>query len=122
MYTVLIVLHLIVCVFLIFIVLIQSSKGAELGAAFGGSNQTLFGSRGAATFMNKLTTGTAVAFMLTSLFLAILSFERGSVMPENVPAKESAIPLPDTTAGPLQGQPVAPGQGEVQDIPVTPAE
>jgi preprotein translocase subunit SecG len=116
-YTLFVVLHLTVCVFLIFVVLIQSSKGAELGAAFGGSNQTLFGSRGAATFMNKLTTGTAVAFMLTSLTLAVLSFDRGSVIPDNIPARESASPLPETTSGPLQGEPVAPGQGEVQGTP-----
>ena len=111
MYTALVVIHLMVCVFLIFIVLIQSSKGAELGAAFGGSNQTLFGSRGAATFMNKLTTVVAVAFMLTSLFLAVLAVQRGSIMPEKVPAKESpAKPLSDTEPGPIQEQPVTQGQ------------
>ena len=56
MYTAIVVIHLVVCLFLIFIILIQSSKGAEMGAAFGGSSQTLFGSRGAATFLSKLTT------------------------------------------------------------------
>ncbi len=106
MYSVLAVIHLLVCVFLIFIVLIQSSKGAELGAAFGGSNQTLFGGRGAATFMNKLTTGAAVAFMLTSLFLAVLAMERGSIMPENVPAREvPAQPIPDAASGPFEEAP-----------------
>lgn len=116
MYTALVVFHLIVCAFLIFIVLIQSSKGAELGAAFGGSNQTLFGSRGAATFMNKLTTGVAIAFMLTSLFLAVLSMEKGSVMPETVPSRElPARPMTDKPAGEVQ-QPAA-NVGDVQGTP-----
>jgi preprotein translocase subunit SecG len=107
MYTVIVALHLIVCAFLIFIILIQSSKGAEMGAAFGGSSQTLFGSRGAATFMNKLTTIVAVAFMLTSLSLAVLSIKRGSVVSDVIPpAKESPMsPLTDTKSGPLQVQP-----------------
>ncbi len=110
MYILVVILHLIVCLFLIFIILIQSSKGAEMGAAFGGSTQTLFGSRGAATFMNKLTTAAAIVFMLTSLSLAILSINRGSVISERVPARK-ASPLSEGAHGPLQGQP-APGQQE----------
>ncbi|MDA8077457.1 MAG: preprotein translocase subunit SecG, partial [Nitrospiraceae bacterium] len=72
-FTVVLIFHVIVCLFLIFIVLIQSGKGAELGAAFGGSSQTLFGARGAATFFSKLTTIAAVVFMLTSFSLAVLT-------------------------------------------------
>ena len=105
MYTLVVVIHLIVCFFLIFIILIQSSKGAEMCAAFGGSSQTLFGSRGAATFLNKLTTISAIVFMLTSLSLAILSLNRGSIMTESIPAQElPAKPFSDTTSGPLQEQ------------------
>ncbi len=115
MYTAVVILHLIVCLFLIFIILIQSSKGAEMGAAFGGSSQTLFGSRGAATFLNKLTTAAAILFMLTSLSLAIITVKRGSIM-SSIPAKESpARPFSETTTGPLQEKPAAPGQGEVQE-------
>jgi preprotein translocase subunit SecG len=122
MHATLVVLHLIVCLFLIFIILIQSSKGAEMGAAFGGSNQTLFGSRGAATFLNKVTTAGAILFMITSLSLAVSSVKRGSVM-SSIPAKEApAIPLGDTKAGPLQEQPTSPGQGEVQETPAPPVE
>ncbi len=121
MYTALVILHLIVCAFLIFIVLIQSSKGAELGAAFGGSNQTLFGSRGAATFLNKLTTGTAIAFMLTSLFLAVMASKRGSIMPEKksvteMPSKTPAAPAPQpagtaqSPANTAEQQPVQPAK------------
>jgi preprotein translocase subunit SecG len=124
MYTALIILHLIVCFFLIFIVLIQSSKGAELGAAFGGSNQTLFGSRGAATFLNKLTTGIAVAFMLTSLFLAILSTQKGSIMPETTPAQKArtASPLSETTPGPVEAQSPQNEQTPVPDTEQQPAQ
>ncbi len=123
MYTAIVVIHLTVCLFLIFIILIQSSKGAEMGAAFGGSSQTLFGSRGAATFLSKLTTGAAIAFMLTSLVLAISSIKRNSVV-SSIPVQEAVdTPLTGTGAGPLQDeQPVAPGQGETQDAPAAPAQ
>ncbi len=123
MYTAIVVVHLTVCLFLIFIILIQSSKGAEMGAAFGGSSQTLFGSRGAATFLSKLTTGAAIAFMLTSLLLAVISINRDSVV-SSIPVQEPATkPLADTGAGPLQdAQPVAPGQGETKDTPAVPAD
>jgi preprotein translocase subunit SecG len=117
MYTAVVVIHLIVCLFLIFIILIQSSKGAEMGAAFGGSSQTLFGSRGAATFMNKLTTTAAIVFMITSLVLAILSVKRGSVMSSVTAPETRSIP-----AGSAEEKPAAPGQGEVKEQPATPAE
>jgi preprotein translocase subunit SecG len=121
MYTAVVIIHIIVCLFLIFIILVQSSKGAEMGAAFGGSSQTLFGSRGAATFLSKLTTVAAILFMLTSLSLAIFSVKRASIM-SSVPAKESPARSPvDSPSGPLQEQPVAPGQGEAQDVPAQPA-
>ncbi len=123
MYTVFIVLHLIVCLFLIFIILIQSSKGAEMGAAFGGSSQTLFGSRGASTVIGKVTTAVAILFMLTSLSLAIISVRQGSVM-SSVPAQEiPASPVPDATTGPVKEQPAAPGQGaEQEEAPAQPVE
>jgi preprotein translocase subunit SecG len=114
MYTAFVVIHLTICLFLIFIILIQSSKGAEMGAAFGGSSQTLFGSRGAATFMNKLTTTIAIAFMISSLVLAVLSVRRGSVM--------SSVIVDQPVAAQVEERPAAPGQGEVQDIPAAPAE
>jgi len=120
-YTFFLIIHLIVCAFLIFIVLIQSSKGAEMGAAFGGSNQTLFGSRGAATVLTKLTTVSAILFMLTSLTLAVLSFKRGSVM-SNVPKQTSENPLAGANQGPLKAEPAAPGQGNAAKEPAKPAD
>jgi preprotein translocase subunit SecG len=67
-------LHIIVCVLLILVVLLQAGKGAEAGATLGmGGSQTVFGSGGAAPFLTKLTTVVAVIFMLTSIGLTILS-------------------------------------------------
>ncbi len=72
MYTFILVVHVTVCLILISVVLLQTGKGAEMGAAFGGSSQTIFGSRGAATFLSKLTVGAAIIFMMTSLSLSML--------------------------------------------------
>ena len=104
------IVHLIVCFFLIFIVLIQSSKGAELGAAFGGSSQTLFGSRGAATLFSKLTTVSAVVFMMTSLLLAMVSMKGGSIIKRTVP-----VPMERKAGVPVQQGPV---QGTSQQGPI----
>jgi len=70
---VLVVLHSVVCVFLIAVVLLQRGRGADIGAVFGGgASNTVFGSRGAGNFLTKLTTWSAAIFMLTSLGLAYL--------------------------------------------------
>ena len=67
------VLHVIVCFALVLIVLLQAGKGAEMGAAFGGASQTLFGSSGAMGFLTKLTTVAAIVFMIISLLMAFSS-------------------------------------------------
>lgn len=92
-YTVLVILHVVVALALILIVLLQTGKGASLGAAFGGSSETVFGSRGAATFLSKLTTAAAIIFMLTSLTLAVYSSrQEGSIVLEQkeTPVQTSA--------------------------------
>ena len=67
------VLHVIVCIFLVAVVLLQRGKGAQVGAVFGGGGgATMFGSRGAGNFLTKLTTGAAIIFMVTSLYLSYL--------------------------------------------------
>jgi preprotein translocase subunit SecG len=67
------VVHVLVCVVLILVVLLQSGKGADLAGAFGGaSTQTAFGSRGPASFLSKLTTVSAVLFMVTCLTLSLI--------------------------------------------------
>ena len=112
MITFVLIIHILVCFFLISIVLLQSGKGAELGAAFGGSSQTLFGSRGAATFLNKLTTVVAVVFMLSSLTLAILTVKGGSVV-EKAPVTEEKTTIP-ATSGPVQEKGAGPLQPSEQ--------
>lgn len=76
LYTLIVILHVFVCFLMIGAILLQSGKGAEIGASFGGSSQTVFGSRGPANFLSKLTVVVAGVFMLTSLSLAILAKER----------------------------------------------
>ena len=72
MSTVIIAIHVIVSIALIMIILLQTGKGADMGAAFGGgASQTLFGSSGSSTFLGKLTTVAAIIFMLTSLVLCV---------------------------------------------------
>ena len=68
----LIALHIVVCIALILIVLLQRGKGSDMGAAFGGSSQAVFGSTGATSFLHKITVASAIIFMVTSLFLAFL--------------------------------------------------
>jgi preprotein translocase subunit SecG len=68
----LVILHVIVCLFLIGVVLLQQGKSADLAGAFGGSgSQTAFGPRGAANLLTRLTTWSAIVFMLTSIALTI---------------------------------------------------
>lgn len=99
MQTILTFIHLTVSFILVFVVLVQSSKGAQMGAAFGGSSQTVFGARGTATFLSKLTTITAVVFMLTSLFLAIMDVRTATIIPHAPAASAPAAPA----AGPAGG-------------------
>ena len=96
MTTFLTVLHVLVCIFLIGVVLLQRGKGAEIGAVFGGGgSSTVFGSRGAGNFLSKLTTAAAIVFMITSLSLAYLwtvaSSERLFDEAEPPAAKESGF-------------------------------
>lgn len=99
MYTVTVILHLIVCFLMIAAILLQAGKGAEIGAAFGGSSQTVFGSRGPGTFLSKVTVAAAIIFMLTSLSLALLSKQENVASVIDVPATsgEATSPAPDNT-------------------------
>ena len=80
MHTLVTILHILACLILIMIVLLQAGKGANMGAAFGGSSQTVFGSSGAGTFLGKLTAAVAIIFMLTSLTLTYTAAHRGSAL------------------------------------------
>jgi preprotein translocase subunit SecG len=102
-------IHVIVCAILIGMVLLQKGKGADIGAAFGGASQTVFGPRGAQSFLAKLTTTAAVIFMITSFGLAVTSVKKSSIM-ENV------------TPAPTQRLPAAPSAPPVAPAPTAPAE
>jgi preprotein translocase subunit SecG len=88
------VIHVIATIALILIVLLQTGRGSEIGAAFGGgSSQTLFGSSGSSGFMTKLTTATVVIFMLTSLLLAYL-YSHKEYVAKTAPIKaEEKLPV-----------------------------
>jgi len=104
MYTLVIIVHVIVSIALILIILLQTGKGTDIGAVFGGgSSNTLFGSTGPTSFLGKLTAGAAVVFMITSLFLAYAAGGRISptIMKEGAPAS-------------------APGPGGPQGMPAVP--
>ncbi|MCU1336820.1 MAG: protein translocase subunit secG [Bryobacterales bacterium] len=93
------VVHVIVCLILVVVVLLQSGKAADLAGAFGGmGSQTVFGPRGSATVLSKATTISAVLFMLTSLTLSILATRGGSATPDllkkTLPAAGQKGPVP----------------------------
>lgn len=88
------ILHIIAAITLVFIVLLQAGKGAGIGAAFGGSSETVFGARGPTTFLSKLTAGIAITFMLTSLLLTIISGRgtTGSIVPSTPIQQQRGTP------------------------------
>ena len=90
-------IHVIACLFLIGVVLLQQGKGADMGAVFGGSSSTIFGSSGAGNFLSRLTTGMAIVFMLTSLGLTYLSGRSttATVFDSAPPLAADAVPAAD---------------------------
>jgi len=128
-------IHVVVCLFLIVVVLLQSGKAADLAGAFGGmGSQTAFGPRGSATLLSKATTLAAAIFMITSLTLAILAtrgaassgsvLERQKAPAKSAPAKSGPASAPAKTAAPAipsapQGKPVPPiSVSPIQQAPV----
>ena len=131
-YTLVTLVHVLACFFLVLVVLLQTGKGADVGAVFGGSSQTIFGSSGAGNFLTKTTTGIAVLFMLTSLFLSYgasrqtteslfdaISTESLSVQEElpaatpgteaeSAPGDSGAAGQPEATTGPQAAAPTSP--------------
>lgn len=115
MFTFVVVVHLIVCFILVAIVMLQSGKGAEMGAAFGGSSQTIFGSRGATTFLSKVTIGAAVLFFVTSMTLSVMGRERSVVSRVVIPSPiEEPIEEVETT------EEEAPPANEMESAPAEP--
>jgi preprotein translocase subunit SecG len=108
-------LHVLVCVFLILVVLLQQGKGADLSVFGGGSTQTAFGARGATTLLHKLTVASFVIFILTTISIALFKGGVGStVMAGQGKAKAAAAaktPVPPVAPAPAKPAAPAPAQG-----------
>ena len=110
MYILITLIHVVVCLFLCIVILLQSGKAADLAGAFGGmGSQTAFGPRGSATLLSKATTVSAIVFMCTSLALSILAMRNAgvsaTVLERKTPAKQS-VPAGAIPSGPgAQKQP-----------------
>jgi len=104
------VLHVMACLVLIVVVLLQRGKGADIGAVFGsGASTTVFGSRGAGNFFTKLTTAAVVTFFLTSLsFSYFMNQEEGAGLFDNVS---------ETTTEPSAPEPAATPKPNFEEIP-----
>ena len=113
------IIHVLVSLFLILIVLLQTGKGADIGAAFGGgSSQTLFGSAGPGGFLTKITTGVAVIFMITSVGLAYIHSHHTGASVVREALKRTAPVLPPAPPVPVEkGVPIAPAQPAPEPLP-----
>lgn len=114
MQTFITIIHVLASIIMILVVLLQAGKGANMGAAFGGSSQTVFGSSGAGTFLGKMTAIVAIIFMITSLSLTYSVSRKGSSLFDRsqmpvksqtlpaAPAKDATIPaaIPDAAKQP----------------------
>jgi len=99
------ILHISVCVILILVVLLQAGKGANMGAVFGGSSQTVFGSSGPGSFLGKMTTAVATIFMLTSLALSYSATHKASVIEKAPQAQQQTAPAEKAPLPPEQNAP-----------------
>jgi len=126
MYILLWIIHVLVCLFLIIVVLLQSGKAADLAGAFGGmGSQTAFGPRGSATLLSKATTISAILFMVTSLSLSIVASRSAGLgtsvlesAPKSAPTKSAPVQAPAQNQ-PAGGQPLSLPQ--TQQPPQSPA-
>ncbi len=109
------VIHVIVCVFLILVILLQAGKGGGMGAGLGGgASQIVFGGRGSQSFLGKLTSVSAGIFMLTSVWLAYHSSRTAAVVEE--------APTPPAPTAPAAPAPGTPAQGGTAPATTPPAE
>jgi preprotein translocase subunit SecG len=124
MITVIIISHIIVSIGLILVVLLQTGKGAEVGAVFGGSSATIFGSSGAGNFLTRLTTGMAIVFMITSLTLGYFTAKRPSatIFDSRAPSVEPRAPMQPPPAAQTQSAPSAGAQKTPTAPDKTPSE
>jgi preprotein translocase subunit SecG len=127
-YTILLIIHVLACIFLVTVVLLQQGKGADVGAVFGGSSQTLFGASGAGNLLTKLTSATAIIFMLTSLTLTYGAAKRTTRSIFDSAPKSAPVPVPSEGAPAVQpsagtesqGTAAAPTSEAAQTAPAAP--
>ena len=127
-YTILLIIHVLACIFLVTVVLLQQGKGADVGAVFGGSSQTLFGASGAGNLLTKLTSATAIIFMLTSLTLTYGAAKQTTRSIFDSAPKSAPVPVPSEgtpavqpSAGTeSQGTAAAPTSEAAQTAPAAP--
>jgi preprotein translocase subunit SecG len=114
------VVHVIVCVFLILVVLLQQGKGADLSVFGGGSTQTAFGARSATTMLHKLTVASFVVFILTTVSIALF---KGGPNGRTVMAGHGKKAAATKPALPAKGVPIkmAPTTTPVKTVPAAPA-
>jgi preprotein translocase subunit SecG len=121
LYVLVLMIHVAVCVGLILVVLMQSSKGGGLSGVFGGSSQAVFGGRGAAPALVKATSVLAITFGLTSLSLAFLATKqrvaKTAIQEEIEKGARRTSPPPGSPAQPSQGQQMPGGQPTGQPLP-----
>lgn len=104
------VIHILASIAMILVVLLQTGRGSEIGAAFGsGASQTLFGSSGTSGFMTKMTTGVVIVFMVTSLLLAYFYSHRQYSIPATSGATQSGPAAPAAPAPAVPAVPAQPG-------------
>jgi preprotein translocase subunit SecG len=113
------VIHVVVSIGLILVVLLQTGKGAEVGAVFGGSSSTIFGSSGAGNFLTKLTTGMAIVFMMTSLTLGYFAGHKPSatIFDSRTPTVE---PRSTPAAPPSSTENAPPSSSQAPALPAAP--
>lgn len=102
------IVHVATCVLLVLVVLIQSGKGAEISASFGGSSQTVFGSSGGQNFFTKFTYALAAVFMVTSVLLTVRGNDGRKSVFEGVPQAAAPVTAPVAPAAPAAPQSEAP--------------
>jgi preprotein translocase subunit SecG len=121
MYTVLTILHFVVCVFLILVVLLQAGKGGGMGIAFGGGgSQTVFGSSGAGNFLTRLTAICATIFFMNSLALAYLSSQSDSKRLQSLATRKASEKAAQQAANEQVARDLEKARAEIQKKAGTP--
>jgi len=117
--TAVITIHIVVCIVLIVIILLQQGKGADVGAVFGGSSSTVFGASGAGSALTKATWALATAFFATSIFLAYSSTQRvtGSIFNSSSATTRSVMPSAPAGKVAVPAVPAAPVSGGAPPAP-----